>query len=112
MGARRGACFGAAWIICGAYYATNYAKLIALSLDKLSNFCPVLRLVLSRKEDFEVGSGQAAKRGAKLWLYVITFASIPAILFLGIGRPFPVGEAATVPYILAGLIIALLVLTG
>src|SRR5215211_4369017 len=39
----REACFGMAWIICGAYYASPYAKLNVLSSDELSNFCPVLR---------------------------------------------------------------------
>jgi hypothetical protein len=89
-----------------------WAKLpaaIVFFTNVLLNF---LILVFYRKDDYEIGMGKAAKKGARLWFYILTLASVPAIILLGIGLRFPVGEVATIPYILAGLIIALLILVG
>ena len=70
-------------------------------------FWTIIALIYSRLK-FPLGNTKSTRKGAYLTYLVTILPSFVALVFLGQQLHFPAGEAATLPYILAGLIFGVL----
>lgn len=77
----------------------------------ISNLSTILLLVSSRMK-IALGNNKKSKRFAWLFFFLIYPLTVVSFFLLLNRMPFPVGETATVPYILAGLIVAIILLIG
>ncbi len=69
-----------------------------------------LAAIVYAKIRFPLGNTQVTRKGSYIGVLALLPFSVVALILLGRQLPVPVGEATTLPYILAGLIIAILVL--
>jgi hypothetical protein len=87
----------------------SWVKTIALSTWGLWALLTITILVFSFRKQ-AIGNNKVSKKsGFVMFLVLLTF-SVLSLLLLGNRIQFPIGEAATLPYILAGLIIATVLL--
>ena len=84
-------------------------KTIIVTVFSMMTFGQIIPLVYSVME-FPLGNTKVTRKGAYI-VYVALFpVSIIALLVLAPQLRFPIGEGTTVPYILAGLIVAATIL--
>lgn len=97
--------------IAGFLPLTFVTKLTTISAFALWTLLTILMLVLS-KIPFPFGNNRLSRKSASGISLLTLLLSVVAVLLLGVRIQFPVGEIATVPFILSGLILTVVLLVG
>jgi SHS2 domain-containing protein len=87
----------------------TWVKTIALATWGLWALLTITILVFSFRKQ-PIGNNKVSKKSGFVMFIVLLIFSVLSLLLLGNRIHFPIGEAATLPYILAGLIVATVLL--